>query len=47
LFVEKDFVGELRVGFLLASFFFEFGEEFAGGLLGGFLGGDADSTAGF
>src|SRR5260370_14715489 len=45
LFVEKDFVGELRVGFLLAGVLAEVGEHFAGGLLGGFFGGDAHGTA--
>jgi hypothetical protein len=46
LIVEENVVGKLGVGFLLAVFFVEFGEEFAGGLLGGFSGGDADGTAG-
>src|SRR6266404_2301643 len=46
LFVEEDFVGELRVRFLLAGVFAEFGEHFAGGLLGAFPGGDADGPAG-
>ena len=44
--VEENFVGELRVGFLLAFFSREIGKQFAGGLLGGFLGGDADGAAG-
>src|SRR5206468_5260687 len=45
--IEENFVGELRVGFLLAGFFVHFREHFAGGLLGGFLGGDADGPASF
>ena len=46
LFVEEDFVGKLGVGFLLAVFFVELGEKFAGGLLGRFFGGDADCASG-
>ena len=46
LFVEEDVVGKLGVGFLLAVFFVELGEKFAGGLLGRFFGGDADCASG-
>jgi len=46
LLVEEDVVGKLGVGFLLAVFFVELGEEFTGGLLGRFFGGDADGTSG-
>src|SRR5712691_3050995 len=45
LLVEEDFVGELRVGFLLAGVFAEFGEHFARGLLGRFFRGDPDGAA--
>src|SRR5260370_6947050 len=43
LLVEKDFVGELRVGFLLAGVLAKFGKHFAGGLLGGFFCSDPDA----
>jgi hypothetical protein len=43
---EKNVVGELRVGLLLAFFFGEIGEEVFRGLLRGFFGGDADGAAG-
>jgi hypothetical protein len=46
-FVEEDFVGELRVGFLLAGILLHFWKHFAGGLFGRFLGGDAYGAAGF
>src|SRR5229473_2546908 len=46
LLVEKDFVGELRVGFLLAGVLAEFRKHFAGSLLGRFSRGDANGTAG-
>ena len=45
LLVEQDFIGKLRVGFLLACFFVNLGEHFAGGLLGGFFRGDANGAA--
>src|SRR5260370_40914648 len=44
--VEAHFVGELRVGFLLAGVLAKFGKHFAGGLLGGFFGGDAHGASG-
>src|SRR5260370_16800543 len=37
LFIEKNFVGELRVGFLLAGVLAKFGKHFAAGLLGTFF----------
>ena len=46
LLVEEDVVGKLGVGFLLAVFFVELGEEFTGGLLGRFFGGDTHRAAG-
>jgi hypothetical protein len=46
LLVKKDFVRELRIRFLLASFFFEGGKHFARGLLGGFFGSDAHGATG-
>src|SRR5882762_11291028 len=46
LFAEKDFVGELRIGFLLAGVLAKFGKHFAGGLLGRFFGGNAHGPAG-
>jgi hypothetical protein len=46
LLVEENIVGKLGVGFLLAMFFIEFGEEFAGGLLGRLFGGDANGASG-
>src|SRR5258708_32075179 len=46
LFVKKNFVGELRVGFLLARFLAEFRKHFTGGLLGRFLSSNAHGAAG-
>ncbi len=46
LFGEQNFVGKLRVGFLLAGLFGHFREHFASGLLAGFFGGDANGAAG-
>ena len=46
LLLEENVVGKLGVGFLLAVFFVEFGEELAGGLFGRFFGGDADGASG-
>src|SRR5260370_13310112 len=46
LLVEKDFVGEFRVGFLLAGVLAEFRKHFAGSLLGRFSRGDTHGTAG-
>src|SRR5258708_24078022 len=46
LFVEQNFVGKLRISFLLAGLSFEFGKHFAGGLLGSFLDSDAHGAAG-
>src|SRR5579863_9716219 len=44
--VKENFVGELRVGFLLAFFPGEIGKEFTGGLFGGLLCGDTDGATG-
>src|SRR5260370_12704314 len=46
LLVEKDFVGEFRVGFLLAGVLAEFRKHFVGSLLGRFSRGDTHGTAG-
>src|SRR6266568_2447596 len=47
LLVEKNVIGKLRVGFLLAGLPFESGEHFAGRLFRRFLRGDADRAAVF
>ena len=47
LLVEKNVIGKLRVGFLLAGLLFESGEHFAGRLFRRFLRGDADRAAVF